>query len=37
MFAVLKIFFFPDFLHTNFSTDQARAEHVLENIADPSR
>ena len=29
MFAVLKAFFFPDFLNTNFTTDQERAEHVL--------
>jgi len=36
MFAVLKIFFFPDFLQTNFPTDQARAEHVLEQITDRS-
>lgn len=30
MFAVLKIFFFPDFLNTNFKTDQERSDHVLE-------
>jgi len=32
IFAVLKFFFFPDFLHTHFSTDQQRSEHVLEQI-----
>ncbi|MHB8056404.1 MAG: DUF4492 domain-containing protein [Desulfuromonadaceae bacterium] len=32
MFAVLKIFFFPNFLKTNFSTDQDRAGHVLKNL-----
>jgi len=32
MFAVLKTFFFPDFLATNFSTDAERAEHVLQNL-----
>jgi len=32
MFAVLKVFFFPDFLHTNFSTDQQRADHVLQEL-----
>ncbi len=32
MFAVLKLFFFPNFLATNFSTDEQRAEHVLEQI-----
>ncbi len=26
MFAVLKLFFFPDFLKTNFSTDEQRAD-----------
>lgn len=29
MFAVLKAFFFPNFLKTNFATDQERAGHVL--------
>lgn len=29
MFAVLKLFFFPDFLQSNFSTDQQRADHVI--------
>lgn len=32
MFAILKTFFFPDFLATNFSTDAERAEHVLQNL-----
>jgi len=32
MFAILKTFFFPDFLATNFSTDAERAEHVLSNL-----
>lgn len=32
MFAVLKVFFFSDYLQTNFSTDEQRAEHVLEQI-----
>ncbi len=35
MFAVLKLFFFPDFLHTNFSTDEQRADHVIEQITRP--
>nr|WP_321358450.1 DUF4492 domain-containing protein [uncultured Draconibacterium sp.] len=30
MFVILKIFFFPDFLKTNFKTDQERSQHVLE-------
>lgn len=32
MFAVLKLFFFPDYLATNFNTEQERASHVLENL-----
>lgn len=30
MFAVLKIFFFPDFLKTNFENDEQRSQHVIE-------
>jgi hypothetical protein len=29
MFVVLKLFFFPNILQTQFSTDQQRADHVL--------
>ncbi|OGQ99201.1 MAG: DUF4492 domain-containing protein [Deltaproteobacteria bacterium RIFOXYD12_FULL_55_16] len=32
MFAVLKLFFFPDYLTTNFNTERDRAGHVLENL-----
>jgi hypothetical protein len=32
MFAVLKLFFFPNFLQTNFSTDKQRADHVIEQL-----
>jgi hypothetical protein len=32
MFAVLKFFFFSDFLQSNFTTDSQRAEYVLERI-----
>lgn len=32
MFAILKLFFFPDFLESNFSTDQERASYVFERI-----
>ncbi len=32
MFAVLKIFFFPDFLKTNFNTKEDRSNYVLEQI-----
>ena len=37
MFGVLKLFFFPDFLNTNFATDAQRAEYVLEQITRPAR
>ena len=29
---VMKIFFFPNFLTTNFTTDEERSSHVLENL-----
>lgn len=32
MFAILKAFFFPDFLKTHFSTDQERADHVGQEL-----
>jgi hypothetical protein len=32
MFAMLKVFFFPDFLKTNFKTDQDRSNHVIEEL-----
>lgn len=32
MFAVLKFFFFPDFLATKFSTDTQRADFVMEQL-----
>ncbi|MEA3545685.1 MAG: DUF4492 domain-containing protein [Thermodesulfobacteriota bacterium] len=35
MFAVLKVFFFPNFLATNFDTDAERADHVLSNLTQP--
>ena len=28
MFGVLKVYFFPNYLNTNFANDQQRAEHV---------
>ncbi|MDD2557568.1 MAG: DUF4492 domain-containing protein [Desulfuromonadaceae bacterium] len=34
MFAVLKVFFFPNFLATNFSSDAERANHVLANLTE---
>ena len=35
MFAILKIFFFPDVLKRDFSTDEERSEHVLEQLTNP--
>lgn len=32
MFAVLKLFFFPNYLKTNFDTDQQRADHVINQL-----
>lgn len=32
MFAILKVFFFPDFLHSNFKTNEDRSTYVLEQI-----
>ena len=37
MFAVLKLFFFPNYLNTNFETDEQRAEHVLTRITGPAQ
>jgi len=32
MFAILKLFFFPNFLKTNFTTNEERSQFVLEQI-----
>jgi len=32
MFAVLKLFFFPNFLATQFTTDAQRADYVIEQL-----
>ena len=32
MFAVLRIFFFPNYLKTNFKDDQSRANHVRQEL-----
>jgi hypothetical protein len=32
MFVILKLFFFPDFLHTRFKTDEERGNYVLDQI-----
>ena len=35
MFAILKIFFFPDVLKRDFTTDEERSDHVLEQLTNP--
>jgi len=30
MFAILKIFFFPNFLKTNFDNDSERSDYIIE-------
>lgn len=32
MFAVLKVFFFPNYLKTNFDNDRQRADHVISQL-----
>ncbi len=32
MFAVLKLFFFPNYLNNKFKTDQQRSAYVLEQL-----
>jgi hypothetical protein len=32
IFGVLKLFFFPDYLHDNFKNDIERADHVFTNL-----
>lgn len=32
LFLVLKLFFFPDFLKSNFKTDEQRSNHVIEQL-----
>jgi hypothetical protein len=32
MFVVLKVFFFPDLLNTNFDNDESRADYVQQEL-----
>ena len=32
IFAVLRIFFFPDFLRKNFDDDKQRSEYIIDQI-----
>jgi len=36
MFAVLRVFFFPNYLKSNFDTDESRANHVRQELIDKS-
>jgi hypothetical protein len=33
IFVILKIFFFPDLLKKNFSSDKERGDYVLKNLS----
>lgn len=37
MFAILRIFFFPDFLKSNFDTNEERSQHVLEVLTESKK
>ncbi len=32
MFAIFRLFFFPDFLQSNFNTDAERSDYVIEQL-----
>lgn len=32
MFAVLKVFFFPDFLDSKYKTNEEKSDHVIEQL-----
>jgi hypothetical protein len=35
IFLVLKLFFFPNLLNTNFKTDEERSNHVINQLTKP--
>lgn len=35
IFAILKLFFFPDFLKTRFPSEKERSEYVMEQLINP--
>jgi len=35
MFAILRLFFFPDILQKEYNSDQERSNHVLEQLTNP--
>ncbi|HKK59904.1 MAG TPA: DUF4492 domain-containing protein [Salinivirga sp.] len=37
MFAILKIFFFPDILETQFDSDEEKSKFVIEQLTKPNK
>ena len=37
MFAILKVFFFPNFLKTNFKTDKERSDYVIKELTNTGK
>lgn len=37
MFAIMKIFFFPNILKKNFRNDKERSEYVIEQLTTPKK
>lgn len=37
MFAILKIFFFPDILETQFETEEEKSKFVIEQLTKPNQ
>jgi hypothetical protein len=35
MFAVLRLFFFPDVMETQFSDDKERSDHIIKELTNP--
>jgi len=35
MFAILKLFFFPNFLKTNFESNEERSNYVIDELTKP--
>lgn len=35
IFAILKLFFFPDFLNSKFETNQDKSEYVMDQLINP--
>lgn len=37
MFAILRVFFFPNFLNSNFDTDKEKSNHVRQELIDKTK